>query len=489
MMKLSQILCGVETSGNFDPNTQIDDIVYNSRKAKPGTVFVCLCGAKSDGHGFAKSAYENGCRTFLCQKEVTLPQDAQVIYCADTRAALAVLSCNFFRHPSKEISVIGITGTKGKTTTAHIVRHVLDEAGIKCGIIGTVGAGYGDVKLATVNTTPESYELQKMFRLMADAGCKAAAIEVSSLGLKFHRTDGTHFALGVFTNLYPDHIGPNEHDSFEEYAYWKKQLFCHCEKAVINIDDEFSKDVIAACKCPVVTYGRDERADYVLKDTKKVKSGHVLGVDFTVSHQGKDRKFMISMPGEINAHNALIAIAAADMLGIGEEKIRHALSCVHVKGRGEIVETGCDFSILIDYAHNGVSLESIVQTVKAYDHNRIIALYGSVGGRTQIRRRELGLVSGAMCDLSILTADDPEDEPVENICKEIAKSVEEAGGKYVIIPDRAKAIEYAVLNAQKGDIIILAGKGHEEFMKVHGEKLPFSEKEAIFAALKKRKEQ
>lgn len=484
-MKLSDILNSIDVSGRFDAQTEISDIAYDSRKAKAGLMFVCLSGARADGHKFAKSAYENGCRVFLCEKEVDLPDDAQVVFCSDTRAALAKASCNLFEHPSKDIAVIGITGTKGKTTVAHIVKCVLDTAGIKTGIIGTVGAGYGDVKIPTVNTTPESYELQKMFRMMADAGCKAVAIEVSSLGLKFHRTDGTRFALGVFTNLYPDHIGTNEHESFEEYAYWKKQLFPMCEKAIVNIDDEFSSEIINECSCPVVTYGYNEKADYRLEETKRIKQGHILGTGFLFEHCGVKREYMLSMPGDINAHNALIAVAVADSMGIESEKIKEGLSHVFVKGRGELIETGRDFSIIIDYAHNGVSLKSIVETVSEYEHSRIIALYGSVGGRTEIRRRELGLVSGKMCDLTIITSDDPDFEEPENIIKDIEAAVEEAGGKYVSIADRGEAIAYAVKNAQKGDIIILAGKGHEEFMKIKGEKVPFSEKEEIFKALKK----
>lgn len=483
-MLLSSILNGLVCHGTFEGSTEISDIAYDSRKAKSGVMFVCLCGARSDGHKFVKSAYDSGCRVFLCQKEVYLPDDAQVIYCEDTRAALALISCNFFNHPSKEIAVIGITGTKGKTTVAHIIRSVLDRSGIKCGIIGTVGAGYGDVTLPTVNTTPESYELQKMFRLMADAGCKAVAVEVSSLGLKFHRVDGTQFAVGVFTNLYPDHIGTNEHATFEEYAFWKKQLFKMCKKAIVNIDDEFSKEIIKECACPVTTYGRDAQADYILFENKNVKHGHVLGVEFCVKTKKCERTFMLSMPGDVNVHNALIAVAIADSLSITDRQIEEGLSHVFVKGRGEIVETGRDFSIIIDYAHNGVSLQSILSTVSEYEHTRIISLFGSVGGRTEIRRRELGLVSAKMSDLTIITEDDPEFEDPENICKDIAKAVEEGGGKYVIIPDRAQAIAYVVKIAQKGDIIVLAGKGHEEFMKVRGEKLPFSEKEEIFKALK-----
>lgn len=484
-MKLFKILNGIDVTGTYEPETEISDIAYDSRKAGNGVMFVCLSGARADGHRYAKSAYDNGCRVFLCEKPVDLPDDAQVIVCRDTRASLAKASCNFFRNPSKEIAVIGITGTKGKTTVAHIIRQVLDQSGIMTGIIGTVGAGYGDVTIPTVNTTPESYELQKMFRQMADAGCKACAMEVSSLGLKAHRVDGTEFKIGVFTNLYPDHIGTNEHASFEEYAYWKKQLFPMCEKAIVNIDDEFSGEIISCCKGEVITYGYDEKADYRLLETQKVKVSNLLGVAFSYLYHNSTYKDLISLPGDINAVNALAAIAAADIMGVKNTSLGDSLRHVFVKGRGEVVETGRDFSIIIDYAHNGVSLMSIIETARAYEHNRIIALYGSVGGRTEIRRRELGLVSGKMCDLTIITSDDPDYEDPEKIMDDIAAAVEEAGGKYVKIADRAEAIAYAVSIAEPHDIFIFAGKGHEEFMKVKGEKLPFSEKDEINKALKK----
>lgn len=482
-MKLFEILKNVSADGNFDPSSEIEDIVYDSRKGRKNTLFVCLSGAKFDGHAFAKNAYDNGCRIFLCEKEVLLPGDASVILCENTRAALAVCSANFFNHPSKEISVIGITGTKGKTTVAHIVKYVLEAAGIKCGIIGTIGAKCGDTVLPTVNTTPESYELQKLLRIMADNGCKAAAIEVSSLGLKHHRVDNTEFAAGVFTNLSPDHIGTNEHASFEEYAYWKKQLFHRCKKAFVNLDDAFSKEIIKECDCQVVTFGFDEEADYRLENVQKVKKGNRLGVDFSFEHGGKEKSFFVSLPGDVNAFNAVCACAIGESFGASDDEIKNGLSSVFVKGRGEVVETGKDFSVIIDYAHNGISLKSIVETARAYDHNRIIALFGSVGGRTEIRRQELGLVSGAMCDLTIVTEDDPDFEDPKKICDEIASYVKESGGDYVVIPDRKEAILYALSIAQKGDIIILAGKGHEEFMKVNGEKLPFSERAIIEEAL------
>ncbi len=486
-MKLKEILIGIDIQTPFDGDIEIVDIAYDSRKAKEHTMFVCLTGARTDGHIFARNAYDTGCRVFLCEKQIDVPSDALVLHCADTRAALAVCSGNFFRHPDRELAVIGITGTKGKTTSAHIVKSVLESAGIMTGIIGTVGAAFGDVQLATVNTTPESYELQKLLRMMCDAGCRAAVIEVSSLGLKFHRVDGMRFAVAVFTNLYPDHIGTNEHASMEEYANWKKQLFRQCELAVIHSDDPFGAEIAAECDCPVISYGYNENAQYRLLDVRQIRRDRLLGVEFTAAFGGKEDTFFVSLPGAVNALNALAAIAIAEQYGVQPEQMKAGLRSVFVKGRGEVVPTDTDFSIIIDYAHNGVSLQSMLETLSAYDHNHIIALYGSVGSRTEIRRRELGLVSGAMCDLSILTSDDPDFEDPAVIIQEIAASVEEAGGKHVDIPDRAEAIRYALSIAEPGDILLLAGKGHEEFMKVCGEKLPFSEKAVIFDWLKNRK--
>lgn len=487
-MKLTEILKGLSYSCDSYAEKEIKDIAYDSRKSGEDIIFVCLCGAFADGHRFAQSAYDKGSRVFVCEKEVSLPGDAVVIMTDNTRAALAKMSCNFFRNPSKEIDVIGITGTKGKTTMAHIIRFVLDSAGIKTGIIGTVGAGYGDVVLPTVNTTPESYELQKMLRLMADGGCKAAAIEVSSLGLKAHRTDGIDFAWGVFTNLYPDHIGTNEHESFEEYAHWKTQLFPMCRKTVCNIDDAFSEKIIENSKGNVLTYGYDGKADYVLGDCRKVKKGNVLSMTFGVNSGDKDRQFTIGIPGEVNCHNALVAVAIADSYGVSDEKIADGLSAVYVKGRCEIVRECEDITVIIDYAHNGVSLKSVIDMAREYEHNRIITLFGSVGGRTECRREELGTVSGALSDFTVITSDDPDFEDPQKICDEIGDYCEKAGGKYIKIPDRAEAIAYAIKNAEKGDIVILAGKGHEEYMKINGVKVPFSEREEVLKALKERKE-
>lgn len=487
-MKLNEILKGLDFSCESFSDREIKDIAYDSRKAGEDIIFVCLTGAFTDGHKYALSAYEKGSRAFVCEKDVALPEDALVIRTESTRAALAVMSCNLFRHPSREIDVIGITGTKGKTTVAHLIKFVLDKAGIMTGIIGTVGASYGDTVLPTVNTTPESYELQKMLRMMADGGCKAAAIEVSSLGLKAHRTDGTRFAYGVFTNLYPDHIGTNEHESFEEYAYWKTRLFPLCEKTIVNADDPFSEKIKECSKGEIITYGYDEKADYVLGDCRKLKNGNILSMSFDVFAKGGEKHFTVGLPAEINCHNALIALAVAEEYGVSDDTVAEALSSVFVKGRCETVRECEDITVIIDYAHNGVSLKSIIDTARDYEHNRIITLFGSVGGRTECRREELGTVSGALSDFTVITSDDPDFEDPMKICREIASYCEKAGGEYIIIPDRAEAVNYAVKNALPGDIVILAGKGHEEYMKIEGKKLPFSERAEVLKALKERKE-
>ena len=485
-MKLSEILKGVKYNCDGFADKEIKDIAYDSRKAGEDIIFVCLKGAFADGHKYAKGAYDKGSRVFVCSDEIEVGEDSVIIKVEDTRAVLAAMSCNFFRHPSREMAVIGITGTKGKTTVAHIVKSVLDASGFMTGIIGTVGARFGDTVLPTVNTTPESYEMQKMFRQMVDGGCKAVAIEVSSLGLKAHRTDGIEFALGIFTNLYPDHIGTNEHESFEEYAYWKTQLFPLCKSAIVNADDPFAPVILQNCKGKALTYGEGEGADYRLLSSEKIKFNSKLGMSFSCSCNGEQKNYRISLPGDVNASNALVALAIADFFGIGEEGKVKGLESVFVKGRGEMLSLDSDFTVIIDYAHNGVSLKSIIDTAKAYEHNRVITLFGSVGGRTECRREELGTVSGALSDLSIITSDDPNFEDPRSICEEIAVSCKAQGGEYVIIPDRAEAIEYAVMNAQKGDIIILAGKGHEETMKINGENVPFSEKDEVFKAMAKR---
>ncbi len=486
-MLLKEILRGIEYNLIGEDNIEVSDIVYDSRKAKSNNLFVCLRGARFDGHKYAESAYLNGCRIFMAEEELPLPDDSIQIIVRDTRASLASASAEFFNNPTKELKIIGITGTKGKTSTAHLVKALLEESGIKCGIIGTVGAYYDDVEIETVNTTPESYELQKIFRIMLDNACKACVIEVSSIGLMAHRVDCVDFEIGVFTNLSPDHIGPNEHPNFEDYTYWKSVLFEISKKAVINIDDPAYENMIENCTSPIITYGLAE-ADVVANDVKLLKNNKFIGISFDCTCDDKSFYTEVALPGYFNVHNALAAIAVCKAMGIDASKYIDSLKEIRVRGRAECVYVCDDFDVIIDYAHNGISMKSMLETLKSYPHNRIIALYGAVGGRTQIRRKELGLITGKECDLSILTSDDPDFEDPWNIINEIGHYVTEVGGKYVGIPDRGEAVEYALSLLQKGDILLLAGKGHEQYMKIKGEYVPFSEKEHI-ENFKRRREQ
>lgn len=477
-MLLNEILNGIEYQSSKSLNSEISDIVYDSRKAVNGTMFFCLRGSRSDGHDFAAGAYEKGCRCFAVEEFVKLPDDAIQIKFTDTRAALALASSNFFSHPADEMKIIGITGTKGKTSTAHLVKALLCEAGIKCGIIGTVGAYYDDVKIETVNTTPESYELQKIFRIMSDNGCKACVMEVSSIGLMAHRVDGITFDVGVFTNLSPDHIGPNEHPDFQDYMYWKSVLFERSKLAVVNNDDPAYEEMLKNCKSETVFYGLS-KGDVTADSVKLIKNGKFIGISFNCREKGGAYSVEVALPGYFNVYNALAAIGVCKSLGVNASKYIYCLKNIRVSGRAECVYVCDDYDVIIDYAHNGVSMKSMLDTLKSYPHNRIIALYGSVGGRTQIRRKELGLITGKECDLSILTSDDPNYEDPQQIIDEIGKYVKQAGGEYIGFPDRGEAVEYALGQMQKGDILLLAGKGHEQFMKINGQYVPFSEKQHI----------
>lgn len=482
-MLLEQVLKTVKYSGDIPLDIDIKDIAYNSNKAGEDILFVCLVGAVVDGHDFAFSAYEKGCRFFVCQHDVLLPDDANIILVDNTREALAILSANFFGHPSNELAVIGITGTKGKTTTTHIIKDVLEKCGIKTGLIGTVGASYGNTLKQTVNTTPESYETQKLLREMADNGCTAVAMEVSSLGVKMHRVDNLNFKIGVFTNISPDHIGGDEHKTFEEYYGWKKAFFDMCDIAIGCADDEATQDMIKNATEKTL-FGIECDANYIASNVKPFKNHSFLGTVFDLSANGKIYENMqVSLPGYYSVYNALAAIAVCEKMGINIDDMREPLSRIHISGRTEPVLISDDYSIIIDYAHNGTSLRQLLQTMRAYEPNRLICLFGSVGDRAQLRRKEMGLVAGSMCDLSIITSDDPNFEDPEKIIEEIASYVEQTGGKYEAIVDREKAIDYAVQVLQEGDMLILAGKGHEKFQKVKGELVPIDERKCVSKAL------
>ncbi len=478
-MLLSEILRNVDYTCPDFGEREIYDIVYSSRNAKEGTIFVALVGAFSDGHDYVESAYLLGTRVFLLSKKISLPEDALCIYVENTRAALSIISGNFFSHPDRELDVIGVTGTKGKTTVTHMLYTCLNDCGVKCGVIGTVGAYYDGKYIPTVNTTPESYEIHKLLRLMADAGCKACCIEVSSIGIKNHRVDGITFASGVFTNLSPDHIGGAEHDSFEEYSYWKKQLFRNCKKAIFNKDDLFSEEIIKEINIPYTCFSINEPSELTADDIKNLRADGFFGVGFTYCTPSGKYEAKIAMPGFFSVYNALAAIAVCNEYSIPHQRIISALEKARVKGRNELINVPAPYAVIIDYAHNGQSFNSVLDTVREYPHNRIICVYGSVGDRAQLRRQEMGLVCGKKADLSVITTDDPGYEEPQLIAEEIASFVEKEGGKYVIITDRTKAVHYALSEASEGDIVLILGKGHETVQKVKGEKIHYSDHEAV----------
>ena len=468
----------------LDINTvAVDDICFDSRKATPTSVFVCLTGALVDGHDYALGAYERGCRVFVAERYVKrLPDDAFVIIAPDTRVALAELSANFFGYPSRELTIIGVTGTKGKTTSSLLIYNVLNENGIKTGYIGSNGVSYEDVWLETVNTTPESHDIHSIMRKMRDSGITTLVMEVSSQALKMARVHGIKFDICVFTNLAPDHIGEFEHSDFEEYKNCKRSLFTDygADYVVYNADDEYAMSVVGG--------GRSEKAGISVKGEADFKAGAItyfrsagnIGVSFECTCDGgKTFPVALSFPGEFSVYNAMVAIAVCSRLGLSAGKITKTLRHVRIKGRFETHELPCGATVVIDYAHNGVSLKAALAALRIYDPQRLVCLFGAIGGRTKMRRTELGLVASRDADFCILTSDNPDNESPNAIISEIASYFTAGTCPYVAITDRKKAIEYALKNAQAGDIILLAGKGHESYQLICGVREHFSETEIV----------
>lgn len=456
--------------------TEITGVVYDSRKVIPGCAFVCLRGAKADGHRFAQQAAQQGAAVIVAEEPVDC--SAPVVVIPDTRYGLAVLSAAWFGHPAREMKVIGITGTKGKTTSSYMIHAILEAAGHKTGLIGTIGAVIDGKVTPTANTTPESYEVQRIFRDMVTAGCEYCVIEASSIGLKAHRVSGFTFDTGLFTNFSPDHIGGDEHADMDEYRRCKAMLFRQCRTGIINIDDPNYTGIIKNHTCNIVTYGYDKSADFVAHGEELVTTPGFLGVRFSVT--GKlNFTADVAIPGKFNVYNALCAITACSVLNIPVTAMQQGLKTVKVKGRVEPVPMPGDFTLLIDYAHNAVSMQSILTTLRAYHPKRLICMFGAGGNRPKVRRFEMGEVSGNLADLSVITADNSRYENVLDILADIKVGLAKTDGKYIEIPDRREAIRWCIENAQPGDIIVLAGKGHEDYQEIEGKKYPFDERVVI----------
>lgn len=488
-MKLSKLLEKSEyilMQGSTD--VEITDLVYDSRKVTKNSVFVCISGAVSDGHEYVSDAINKGTAAIITEKDIEAPDSISVVKVNNSRLTLANMSAAYFDYPAEKLKTIGITGTKGKTTTTYMVRSILESAGLKTGLIGTIETIIGDEVIPSDNTTPESYILQKYFAKMVEAKCDLVVMEVSSQGLMLNRVAGFVFDFGIFTNIEPDHIGPNEHKDFEEYLACKGLLFKNCKVGIINGDDVRAKDVLEGCTCTVESYGLNEGRDLRAADVNLFHNDGVLGVTYQVEGL-MNFPVTLNVPGKFNVYNSLTAIAICRHFNMKEDVIKKALLNVKVKGRVEPVQVSGKFSVMIDYAHNAMSLKSLLTTIKEYEPKRLVCLFGCGGNRSKLRRFEMGEISSNLADLTVVTSDNPRNEEPEDILNDIITGVKKAAGEYIAIIDRKEAIRYCIENAKEGDVVILAGKGHEDYQEIRGVKHKMDERRLIRQVLEELKEE
>lgn len=501
MAKLRTLLENLEVTalrGSLEAalDQEITALVYDSRKITKDCLFVCIEGANFDGHSAAAQAVSQGAAVLVVQKPVEVPQDGEVLILQveSTRYALAFLAAAWFDHPASKLKTIGITGTKGKTTSTYLVKSILENAGLKVGLVGTIEVIIGDTHIHAENTTPESYVLQSYFARMVEEGCDAVVMEVSSQALMQHRSQGFVFDFGIFTNIEPDHIGPNEHASFEDYLHCKGLLFKQCRVGIVNGDDAHWQQVTEGHTCRLETYGLSGDCDIRATDLKLTNVNGKLGVAFHVScgedgaASGRPMDFdaQIDMPGRFSVYNALTAIAICRHFDVSVPDIQRALQAAKVKGRIEMVKVSDEFTLLIDYAHNAMALESLLATLKEYEHGRLICVFGCGGNRSRLRRFEMGEVSGRLADLTVITSDNPRFEEPQAIIDDIVTGIGKTDGEHIEICDRKEAIAWAIDHGQPGDIIVLAGKGHEDYQEIKGVKHHMDERELIADILKER---
>ncbi len=493
-------------------------IAYDSRKAETGSLFVCIKGYQTDGHDYIEEAVKRGVVAVVVQENIffkeqrlfslqhtQLLKQITVIAVPDTRIALAEIAAAFYCYPAKEMQIVGVTGTKGKTTTTYMIREGLKRAGHKTGLIGTVEVDADGVKTerfkSEIHTTPESLELQQYLREMADAGCDSVVMEVSSQALKLHRVEGIHFAIAVFTNLGEDHIGPGEHADMQEYLACKRKLFMQTELAVGNQNDIHLEEVWAQTDCRKIrymvnsggTFEQDENriiaekipeseheADYMAERIENISCPEELGSSCIVSGKISGR-LTLSMPGQYNISNGLAAMAVLKELGAADAVIFESLRGVRVPGRMEQIKLpgSAEYRILVDYAHNAMSLKNSLETVRSYRPTRLVVIFGCGGNRSRSRRGSMGETAGRYADLVIITTDNPRYEDPEAIMREIEMGLLNTDVYYTMIADRKEAVSYAIDHAQAGDIILIAGKGHENYQEIRGVRYPMDDRELV----------
>ncbi|MCI8982305.1 MAG: UDP-N-acetylmuramoyl-L-alanyl-D-glutamate--2,6-diaminopimelate ligase [Hungatella sp.] len=483
-MKISESLSKLSyTLLAGDRDASVREVVYDSRKAVPDGVFVCMKGSRRDSHDYIPQVLEAGVTVLVVEKELedlpcALPEGVTVFKVDNAREALAHLSAARFGYPARKLTCIGVTGTKGKTTTTYMIKAILEAAGKKAGLIGTAGAVIGDRTWPTINTTPESYELHQYFAKMVEEGCEYMIMEVSSQGLKMHRVDGISFDYGIFTNISRDHIGPDEHADFDEYLSCKSRLLDLCGVGLVNRDDEHFQEITKGRTCKIRTYSLDNPADFKASDIRYVREPDFVGLEFLVGGQA-NLDVKVNIPGRFNVYNAMAAVCLCGLLKLPPEAICHGLEHIYVNGRMEIVHTSAKFTVIVDYAHNAVSMESLLNTLRDYHPRRLVCVFGCGGNRSKDRRYSMGEIGGKLADLCVITSDNSRYEKPEDIIADIRGSIEKTGGAYVEIPDRREAIQYSITHAQPGDMIAVIGKGHEDYQEVNGVRHPFLDRQVI----------
>lgn len=482
-MKLSQILEQLDIlSCHADPGTEIGDIAYDSRKVMPGSAFVAVRGFETDGHKYIPQAAQQGAAVVFCEEA----PDAEIPYVLvrDSRKALALASRCFFGDPSADLCVIGVTGTNGKTTSTYLLKHLLEETlGAKVGLIGTNGNMIGSETIPSEHTTPESRDLQALFAQMRDAGCTHVVMEVSSHSLDLGRVDGVHFTVGLFTNLTQDHL--DYHKTMENYAAAKAKLFSMCEKAAVNLDDEWSAYMREHAACPVLTYSaKSDAADLVARDIQY----SAAGVKFCAVREMSIERVKLAIPGTFSVYNALGVLACMSLLEVPLRSAAQAMAtATGVKGRVEVVPTDGDYTILIDYAHTPDALENVLKSMHAVTQGRLVALFGCGGDRDKTKRPKMGKIAADFADFVIVTSDNPRTEEPEAIIQDILTGIPK-GTDMKVLPDRKEAIAWAIEHHQPGDVILLAGKGHEDYQIIGKTKIHLDEREVVADVLRKRRE-
>lgn len=505
-MQLSTLLQSItyeSVQGSLD--REITNICYHSGNVKSGSLFICLKGFRTDGHEYLFETLEAGAKAVVLEKdaivrtrddailytqqhclrisEIIERWDVAVIIVANSRMTLAEVSAAFFDYPAKKLRMIGITGTKGKTTTAYLAAAILREAGHKVGMIGTVSIYDGKDEAAAIHTTPEAYEVQECLARMVANGCDCCVMEVSSQGLKMSRVADIQYEIGVFLNIEPDHIGAGEHTSFDEYLSCKSMLFRQCKIGIVNRDDPHTDRILMGSSCAIETFSIKHTADYMAEQIHfYMQQGGLFG-QFLLCKKGKKTPLIMQLPGTFNVANALAAAAIASHFSVRDEELRKGLLGARVPGRCENVSTDTNYVLLIDYAHNEMSLKNLLEMLRTFAPKRLVVLFGCGGNRSKLRRSCMGETAGHLADYSILTSDNPRWEEPEQILDDIEDGIRAAKGAYIRITDRREAVRYAIEQAREGDIIVLAGKGHEEYQEIKGIKYPMSEYELVKDAI------